>query len=283
LKSYVFQDVNNPFALDFPESLIVPSLTSSITNGDFVAIKVGDVNQSLGSVIIRGSTAPYLLSVEDKLLEKGKTYDIPVRMNASAAALQYAIGVDKNAARLEGITKGDLPNANDNSFGVFKNEGIVTAAWNQEANQKLSESETYTMVNLTIKPTINARLSDILSLNPVYTEGVAYDAVGTGKPVKLSFGNNGKASDSDKLTLLPNTPNPFSGQTTIAFLMPEESVAKLTVCDILGKIVMATEKTFAKGLNQVVFNAQSTLSSGMLIVRLQTNMGMAEQKIVLNR
>jgi hypothetical protein len=62
-------------------------------------------------------------------------------------------------------------------------------------------------------------------------------------------------------------------------------VAKLTVCDILGKVLMTSEKTFAKGLNEVVFDATTTpsVSSGIFVVRLQTATGVAEQKIVLSR
>lgn len=281
-KNYQFQDPTNPFASDFTETLIVPNLTNPITNGDFVAIKVGDVNGSLGSVNIRGGVEAFKLIVEDKALEKGKTYEIPIRLNPSAMALQYALNVDKKIAQIVNIASGDLPNCADNNFGLFKNEGIVTAAWNQSPNQKLSESDSYTMLYLTIKPTANTRLSDVLSINPVYTEGVAYDAIGTGAPVKLSFGNNTKVSD--KLTLLPNRPNPFSDETMISFIMPETSVAKVTVCDLLGKVLMTTEKEFLKGINEVVFNAKTTpsVTSGILVVRLQTAKGMAEQKIVFS-
>ncbi len=280
VKNYQFQDPTNPFASDFPETLIVPNLTSAITNGDFVAIKVGDINQSLGTVSIRGGQNPYSLFVEDKMLEKGVTYEIPVRLNATASALQYALTIDKNAARLENIAKGDLPNCTDNNFGLFKNDNTLTAAWTRSPNQRFDENETFTMVNLTIKPTETVRLSQILSINPVYTEGVAYNEMGEGAPVKLSFGS--KISNADKLTLLPNRPNPFSEATTISFLMPETSVAKVTVCDVLGKVLMTTEKVFSKGLNEMVFDAKTSVASGILVVRLQTDKGMAEQKIVLN-
>jgi hypothetical protein len=139
------------------------------------------------------------------------------------------------------------------------------------------------MMTVTLKPTTTARLSEIMTINSAYTEGVAYDAKGTGFPVQLSFGN--KVASSEKAVLLANRPNPFSNQTTLSFTLPESSVAKLTVCDILGKVLMTSEKTFAKGLNEVVFDAASTpsVSSGVFVVRLQTATGVAEQKIVLQR
>ena len=282
LKNYAFQDLTNPFGSDFPETLIVPNLIDSITNGDFVAIKVGDVNQSLGSVNIRGGIEPFALAVEDMVLEKNKTYEIPIRMTPSVFALQYAISVDKKAARIESVSTGNLPNFTDNNIGLFKNDGIVTAAWYRSSNQKFDEKDTLTMFNLVITPKENTRLSQILSINPTFTEGVAYDELGKGTAVKLSFGNTYK--QSSKPTLLPSRPNPFSDETTISFLLNETGFAKLSVCDMFGKVLMTTEKEFSKGLNEVIFNAKNTpsVSSGILVVRLQTANGLSEQKIVFS-
>jgi hypothetical protein len=62
-------------------------------------------------------------------------------------------------------------------------------------------------------------------------------------------------------------------------------VAKLTVCDLLGKVLMMRDQEFAKGLNEVVFDASNTpsVSSGVFVVHLQTATGVMEQKIVLQR
>lgn len=84
---------------------------------------------------------------------------------------------------------------------------------------------------------------------------------------------------------MPNRPNPFNDETILAFNLPEAGVAKLTVCDLLGKVIMTTERTFDKGINEVLFNADRTasLSASIFVVRLQTAEGVVEQKIVLSR
>lgn len=290
LKNYVFSDPTEPFSSDFPEILLIPNLTTTIANGNFVAIKVGDVNLSAGSVIIRGGLQPFLLSVEDKVLEKNKTYQIPINITPfqkdfngqNLTALQFALNIDKNKTFIDNIEHGNLPNCTENNIGFFKNEGIVNAAWYRTPQQKFVENDTFTVFNLTIKPTINTRLSDILSINPTYTEGVAYDEKGNGATVKLSFGNNFK--ETTKAVLLPNRPNPFHEETTISFVLPESSAAKLTVCDLMGKVLMQTEKEFSAGLNEVIFNAQTapSVSSGILVVRLQTGKTVLEQKVVFS-
>jgi Dockerin type I domain len=283
LKDYVFRNPINPFASDFPEILVIPNLASALANGNFVAIKVGDINQSAGAVNIRGGAKAFMLNTEDIVLEKGKTYQIPIQLTPSVNSLQFTLNVDKNAAKIESLQMGDLPNFTDNNAGLFQKEGIITAAWYKKDGQSLSETDKFTMMTVTLKPTTTARLSEIMTINSAYTEGVAYDAKGSGSPVQLAFGN--KTSSSEKAVLLANRPNPFSNQTTLSFTLPESSVAKLTVCDLLGKVLMTSEKTFAKGLNEVVFDATNTpsVASGVFVVRLQTAMGVAEQKIALNR
>jgi alpha-tubulin suppressor-like RCC1 family protein len=283
LKDYVFRNPANPFASDFPELLVVPSLTTTLANKDFVAIKVGDLNQSAGAVNIRGGAKAFVLNTEDMLLEKGKTYEIPIQLTPSVNSLQFTLNVDKTAAKIESIKTGDLPNFTDNNAGLFQKEGIITAAWYRKDGQVVNETDKLTMMTVTLKPTENTRLSEIMTINSAYTEGVAYDAKGTGFPVQLSFG--GQKSSNKKAILLANRPNPFSNQTTLSFTLPEASVAKLTVCDLLGKVVMVSEKQFTKGLNEVVFDATMTpsVSGGIFVVRLQTATGVAEQKIVLSK
>jgi surface protein len=283
VKNHVFRDPTNPLASDFPEILVVPNLTAALANGDFVAIKVGDINQSAGAVNIRGGAKAFMLNTEDIVLEKGKTYQIPIEITPSVSSLQFTLNVDKTAAKINNIEKGNLPNFSDNNAGLFQKEGIITAAWYRKDGQSLSETYNFTMMTVSLTPTKTTRLSEIMTINSAYTEGVAYDAKGNGLPVQLAFGN--KVVSTEKAVLLPNRPNPFSNQTTLSFTLPEASVAKLTVCDLLGKVVMTSEKQFAKGLNEVIFDAASTpsVSNGVFVVRLQTATGVVEQKIVLQR
>jgi hypothetical protein len=283
-KNHPFQDPSNPFVSDFPEILVVSNLTNSLTNGDFVALKVGDVNESAGSVVIRGGAKAFMLNTEDIVLEKGKTYQIPIQLTLrDVSAVQFTLNVDKTAAKIERIQTGNLPNFTDNNTGLFQKEGSITAAWYRKDGQVLSETDNFTMMTVTLKPTTTTRLSEIMSINSAYTEGVAYDVKGIGAPVQLAFGN--QKAESKKAVLLPNRPNPFSDQTTITFSLPEEGRAKVTVCDLLGKVLMTTERTFSKGINEVQFDAKeiSSVSTALLVVRLQSETGISEQKIVLNR
>ncbi len=209
LKNYSFDDPTNPFASDFPESLFVPALTTPIENGDFVAVKIGDINSSAGALNISNNMQPFELLMDDKVLEKNKTYRIPIRImpyqkdytGNSISALQFALNIDKKMAQIDRFDMGDLPNCNENNFGLFKNEGIVNGAWIRPPNQKFIEKDSFILFNLTLKMSETRLLSQILSINPDFTEGVAFDEIGKGAAVKLNFNN--KNIQFKKPTLLP--------------------------------------------------------------------------------
>ncbi|MFQ3608457.1 MAG: T9SS type A sorting domain-containing protein [Chloroherpetonaceae bacterium] len=74
-----------------------------------------------------------------------------------------------------------------------------------------------------------------------------------------------------KFALSQNYPNPFNPVTVIRYELPQASVVKLQVFDVLGRVVatLVNERRDA-GIYEAVFNA-STLSSGTYFYRLQAS------------
>jgi len=69
--------------------------------------------------------------------------------------------------------------------------------------------------------------------------------------------------------LMQNYPNPFNPSTTIKFELPNSSVVKLSVYDMLGREVSVLEKERRDaGVHEVTFDG-SGLSSGVYFYRLQ--------------
>ncbi len=85
----------------------------------------------------------------------------------------------------------------------------------------------------------------------------------------------------DKFSLSQNYPNPFNPSTTIKYDLPEASVVKLTVFDILGRKVatLANERKEA-GYHQVVFDARA-LASGVYLYRLEAGNNIFIKKLTL--
>ena len=78
-----------------------------------------------------------------------------------------------------------------------------------------------------------------------------------------------------------NHPNPFNPQTTIRFSVPEASVVKLVVYDVLGREVrVLVDGVRQAGVHEVVFEA-GDLPSGTYLYRLETPQGSFVQMMLL--
>ncbi len=82
-------------------------------------------------------------------------------------------------------------------------------------------------------------------------------------------------------------PNPFSSETTLRFHLPKAAEVTLTVSDAQGREVVRRPVSAAAGPNVATWNGRSDagewLSSGVYMVRLQTDMGSVSKKVVLQR
>ncbi|MBK9337220.1 MAG: T9SS type A sorting domain-containing protein [Lewinellaceae bacterium] len=82
-------------------------------------------------------------------------------------------------------------------------------------------------------------------------------------------------------------PNPFSSETTLRFNLPKAEEVTLTISDAQGREVVRRPLSAAAGPNTLTWNGRSDtgswLSSGVYMVRLQTDMGSASKKVVLQR
>ena len=76
-------------------------------------------------------------------------------------------------------------------------------------------------------------------------------------------------------------PNPFTSQTTIGFVLPEESPVKLDIYDMSGRLVSTLlDQRMTPGLHQVVY-VPNNARTGLYLCRLTTNKGFIVKKIML--
>ncbi|MFA5803402.1 MAG: T9SS type A sorting domain-containing protein [Melioribacteraceae bacterium] len=81
--------------------------------------------------------------------------------------------------------------------------------------------------------------------------------------------------------LFQNYPNPFNPTTKMRFGLPERTIAKLTVYDILGRAISTlVDGEFEAGYHEVNFDA-SKFSSGIYFYRLQAGNFIDMKKMIL--
>ncbi|AFN73325.1 hypothetical protein MROS_0081 [Melioribacter roseus P3M-2] len=82
-------------------------------------------------------------------------------------------------------------------------------------------------------------------------------------------------------SLEQNYPNPFNPTTTIKFSLPEKSIVKIAVYDLLGRLVAnLVNGEYAAGYHTIQFNA-SDLASGVYFYRIEANDFVSVKKLML--
>ncbi len=271
--AYDFPQADNPWSEEFPELININNLQGEINDADFIAIKIGDLNGNAKTNNFDNtddrSAGQLNINVQDQTLTAGETYTVNFASNDfNALGYQFTLNFDQKALEFVEVSAGL---ATAENFGMtFLNEGAITTSWNGQATSN-------DLFGLTFVAKTDAQLSDLLSINSTRTAAEAYSNTGDLLDVELTF--NGSVATT--FELFQNTPNPFKGETIIAFNLPEAGVATLTVNDLSGKALFTVQGEFNKGANQVSISSRDLSATGVLYYTLSTATETATKKMIL--
>ena len=269
--AYVFADAMNPWG--FAEVANFNNLDTDALTTDFVAVKIGDVTgdaqTSFGSANDRTMDGVFGIKAKEVAMTAGNTYEVTFTADAAVEGFQFTMNFDADKVAFAGLTEGV---ATEKHFGFAKlNKGAITASWNAEAAYDFAGADVFT-VSFTALEDVN--LSDVVSINSRFTAAEAY-AAGDLKDVELTF--SGAAANN--YALYQNTPNPFKGETVIAFELAQAGEAVVTIMDVNGKVVRTINGDFAKGFNNVTVKDINT--TGVLYYTLESGDFTATKKMII--
>lgn len=248
--NYVFPNELNPWQQEFPELINVNNLDPDVLIAhDFVAVKVGDVNNSAQANSFSGDDRNlegwFNLMVENESLVAGNVYTVAFRAEDFSTIEGYQGTLVLEEAELIDIEYGISAAEN---FGLrFVDQGMITMSWNAAAGEFLA-NEGEVLFSLVIRATEDVDLSDALSVNSRYTEAEAYGN-GNTMDVGVVFTHD-EVADAD-FELYQNTPNPFQSETLISFNLPEDAAVHLTVTDAAGRVLIVLRGDYAAGYNTI--------------------------------
>ncbi|MFZ1526487.1 MAG: T9SS type A sorting domain-containing protein, partial [Saprospiraceae bacterium] len=90
-----------------------------------------------------------------------------------------------------------------------------------------------------------------------------------------------RTAPATAISLMQNEPNPFKGQTTVSFMMPDAAAATLSVYDVTGKVVSVRNINANKGLNSEVFTREQLGASGVMYYTLKSGDFTATKKMII--
>lgn len=268
----IFNDMHNPWPVF--ESININDLSYNMINQDFVAVKVGDINNSASTNAQSGeleARSVVSLIAENQSVTAGHEYLVSFQPEQKQNVFGFQFTLDLKNAELVDIFAGNqrLTNAN-----IARHENNrYTVSWNDATPIKASEA-----IAIRVASKTSGMLSDLFEVNSAITKAEIYTGE-TPTAGKLSLRFAGTNS-SDQFTLYQNEPNPFKDQTVIAFELPEAGDATLSIHDVNGREIYRLTGKYAKGYNEVRLSRNEVKMSGVMIYKLESGSYTATKKMI---
>ncbi len=283
--SYTFPVQSNPWFSEFPEVISINDLSGTLSNANFVAIKIGDVNlnastaQDLAVVAEpRNNLQTFALVVKDRAIRSGEIYSIDFHADISnVQGYQWTLDFDQRSLDLLDITYG---RAGAEHFGLHAVEhGLITSSWHEVRPMPGAAETNVRMFSLLLKAKADGRLSDLLKISSRMTPAEAYNDLEEPMKMVLDFGDGQK--QGGEFVLYQNIPNPFAQSTAIGFYLPEATEAILTIFDANGRQLKLFEGSYSRGYHEISLTKNEIAGSGILYYTLKTEKDTATRKMIL--
>lgn len=246
-KKQEFPNAYSPWPLK--EQIEVVDLNDDMMDQEFMAIKIGDVNQD---VSVNGFSKPEprtkeMLSfiMKDTFIHEGQELTIPVRAENFKRIYGYQFTLNHPGLEIIEIKSSSL--AFQESF-MKQHEDMSIISWNDI--QSISSDEE--LFAIKVIATKSQLLSQSLEINSHMLTAEAYQ----GDRLNVLGVNLEFEIDYRDFEVLQNRPNPFNTVTKIPFSIPIDGEVTLRIFDVSGSLVKDETSFFYKGYHEIEVNAQ---------------------------
>jgi hypothetical protein len=278
----------SPFVPPFSQVRTYVNLESNFENQDFIAIKMGDVNNTADPTLMQyfqgdehleiHYRSSLVFMVDDVQTQRGEYYtvDFKARDFKNIDGFQYTMKFDATSLEFIGLTQGALRDMSAKNIGLtYTDEGYITFSWNA-IDADLPNDEV--LFSLEFKALSNGRLSNLLEINSDMIRVEAYTGESDFKNVMLEFNSN-QMQQAD-FALYQNVPNPFDQYTNISFDLPEAGEATLSIFDLKGSLLYQVSDQFEQGSNTITLQRSEINTSGVLFYQLTSGNYSATKRLI---
>ena len=285
-KSTVFSNPANPFSTNFEEEKWFKPVKEIVENLEFVAIKIGDLNNDaiannlVGEAVDDRSQPDFLLKTNDLEFAEGDLIEVPVRADLTGlGSFQATLDFEANSLIFNGLELNEAAGLTPASFGMSRlAEGKLPLVWLPDA-ANFSTGE-QTLFTVKFKAAASGKLSQLLRLGLSPTPAGAFNDEGQAYSVKLDFEAGATANfpqGSLPLLELSNEPNPFSGETKIRFSLPADGPVCLQIFDETGRQIWRRDSNFAAGEQEMGLSFEG--KTGLFVLKMNGPGGSQTRKI----
>lgn len=273
-------NTNDPY--NFPERIAITDLILDEMDADFEAIKVGDVSgdaslNGYSSIEVRDRDRLVVVAA-DQQLRSGNKVDVNLDYTEGAPLLgfQFTVSFDPQALKFVEASSTDIELTTANYGTHLLDRGLLTVSWN--AKDGITPSNLQNLIQLSFETTADVKLSDVLSINSDITKAEAYTSDYEARDIEIEFTGYELSSE---FKLYQNQPNPFSELTKVAFDLPKEMTATLSVFSLDGKKITEYTQSFQKGRNEVQLEIDNIGQYGLLYYQLAAGKYSSTKKMLI--
>ncbi len=274
---FVFPNLQNPWETSFPNVISINGLETDII-ADFVAVKIGDVNNSAdphdefidNQSESRSTQVPYILETINKSLLRNEVYRIPIYAEdlSTMSGLQFTLKLNTESLEVLNVQMGDVSTFTPENLNLRQiADGVITGSWSAPIPESLAKKALLFSIDVKAKEAI--KLIDGLKLNSLYTKAEAYSNELEIMDLDLAF----TEEDLGLIKLFQNTPNPFAESTTITFELADEMQAHIKIFDLSGKMVFYRSNNYSAGKHQIELMKNDLPGAGIYFYQLETPNG----------
>ena len=279
--NYEFSNPFNPWPFD--EQLILNVDSSLVIQENFTGIKIGDLNQTaqanLNQIVTRSGGFAKVLEIGEIVKVGTDLYEVNVYSKdyIDINGIQFTLELEEG--EFVDITSGHL-DINSSNYALFDNR--LTFSWSQANPTFVSPDEplfTFIVDKNMEGQNYAQSLTKNLQLTSAITNAEMYDEENEVFGIELQVrGEIKKEIETSEIALYQNSPNPFDGETTISFDLPEEMEVILTIFNANGQRILSSKDIFPAGKGQWVVKGDDLEGAGMYYYTVQTDMGHAFTK-----
>jgi len=278
-----FENPNNPFP--FREQIEYYNLQSNEMATDFVAVKIGDVNNTANANQLRSTevrAGSKSLIIKTPLSTGGEILMLPFYPEASGSleGMQFTLDLGRSLT-YKGISQKQI-NVSESNIGLHSDHQL-TFSWNTSDNAVQIDEDIPLFYLILDAGQHDKTVVNQLQLNSAITNAEIYTSENEVFDLELEIDLAGSKAIASKteFKLYQNVPNPFSDETSIKFELPQAEPVTFRLIDITGKVVMSQTKTYDQGQNEIVVNVKDINAQGVLYYQLETKSNIANMKMIV--
>jgi len=288
---FVFTNPQQPFPYEKSRSY---SSAANLSDQNFVAIKLGDVNNSWNPNTTKSQISTTLnFGLADQNANTGDIISIPVKVSNfnNISGFQFTMNWNPNDFEFVGVDNNLLTG----NYGTnHVSSGKITALWSTESANGLSLADGSIVFTLKLKVINQSNASSQVEINSAITVAEAYNSnldqltiVTTAANIAINSSTSVTDINKESYYLMQNSPNPFSENTVITFNLPENQKVSLVIYNLLGEEVYNFSGNYNKGTHSLNWNGKNqyhkALSNGNYLLKMQAGDFTANRKLILIR